>query len=323
MRVCRLLLMIVISIAPLCRPAQAASYPDRPVRVVVPFPAGGPTDVAARIFAQYFSTKFGKQFFIENRTGAAGTIGTAVVAAAPADGYTLLITSAAHATGASYYPNLSYDPSKSFAGVAELVDEPLVIAVKSSSKYQTFQDLIKASKNAGAGLNYAAGAGGPSVSGLIARLLLDVAGMKGQEIPYRGSAPALQDLLTGNVVFDVDLPGGMMGLIGSKDVRPLAVTTKTRYKFLPDVPTVAETLGNDFNETTWAGLFAPAGTPPAIVEQLSAAVNEALKSPEVIKQLDQQGLTPVGGSVAHIDTFVRQEATKWGGVIKKFNLTAE
>ncbi len=273
--------LFALCIASLSAPAISAPYPEKTVKIVVPFPAGGPTDAAARILAQHLTKELGGSFVIENVTGAGGTIGSAAVAKAAPNGYTLLFTSAAHVSAGAYYSGLSYDPVKSFDGISLVAEQPVVIAVNANSRYQTLADLVNAAKAAPGKMNYAAGAGGAAITGLVGRLFLESAGIRAQEITFRGSAPALQALIAGDVEFDADLPAGMAGLIAGQRLRPLAVSSKERYKLMPDVPSIAETIDPQFNASSWQALLAPAGTPGDITRTLNAAVNKLLAQSEV------------------------------------------
>lgn len=302
-------------------PTVASTYPDRPVKVIVAFPASGPADIVSRVMAQHLSTALGQQFVVENRTGAGGTIGTGAVAQSPADGYTLLGTAAAHATMRAYYPSISWDPVKSFAGVIEFGRQPTVVVVNATSNIRTLDELIKVVKAQGGKTNYAAGGGGGSLTALIGHSFMESAGITGQQIAFRGSAFALQAVLSGDVLFDVDLPAGMMGMLTAGKLRPLAVTSKQRYKPLPDVPTVAELIDPQFEFFSWNGLLAPSGTPAAIVQRLNAAANAILASPDVQRQFETLGFTPTGGSSAHFNAVVEGDAAKNGALIRKFGLS--
>lgn len=313
------LLGIVLSL--LTGTARAETYPVKPIRLVVPYAPGGASDVVARMLAAKAGPKLGQQIVVENKTGAGGTIGAAEVAKAPADGYTLLLIAAGHAGSGSLYPSLSYDPVTSFTAVIGAAKLPIVVAVPAASKYKSMTDLVNDARAHPGKLNYAGGGGGATVTNLAAQLFLSETNLDIVAVPYKGSAPALSALLGNQVDVAFDVAGLFIPQIKAGKLRALAVTTKQRFALLPDVPTIAELYVPGFDAYAWVGILAPAGTPPAIVDQLNHEFQIALQSPDVAQPLrDNFGGEPLGGPPAQFGSFLASEATRWGAVIRKLGL---
>lgn len=296
--------------------AQSPPWPARPVRIVVPFPPGGPTDVVGRMVAGKLSEGFGTQFVVENRPGAGGTVGSEAVAQSAADGYTLLYGSTSTlAMAPSLYRKLGYDPRTSFAPVGLVSVGPLLIAVNAQVPAATLAQLIALAREKPGALNYAS-AGNATPPHLAAELFKSMAGVDLVHIPYKGGAPALTAVAGGEaqVIFE-----GIVTLapqIRAGRLRALAVTAAARDPALPEVPTVAEAGLAAFQVQFWSGLVAPAGTPPEIVERLGGALRRALAGVEMRETLTRQGLNPAPSAPAEFARFIDAEITRWERAVK-------
>ncbi|WP_082572348.1 tripartite tricarboxylate transporter substrate binding protein [Variovorax sp. Root434] len=291
-------------------------YPDRPVRLVVGFPAGGTTDMIGRLTAKELSARLGQPFVVDNRPGASSNIGTALVARAASDGYTLLLATASNATNATAYRNLSFDIQKDFIPIAGIAIVPNVLVVSSSSPLKTFDDYLRfARKNPGK-LTFASASSGSSTH-LAGELFKTMAKVDMLHVPYPGSAPAITDVMGGQVdsIFD-NLPSAMPHIAGGK-LRPLAVTSPARAPALPDIPTVAELGFPGFEAYSWQGLMAPRGTPGTVVQKLSSTVSAFLTDPSVTAQIAKLGGASNRLNAEDFRKFVKAEIDKWGLVIKK------
>lgn len=296
--------------------ALADAWPTRPVKIVVGYPAGGASDVAARIVGQKLGQMLGQAVIIENKPGAAGNIGADYVAKSPADGYTLLLGTISLAVNPSLYPKLSYDPLKDLTGISEISSTPFVLLVNPKTPYHSVKDLLDAARAHEGQIDYAT-AGNGSGSHLFMELLSNMAGVKFKHIPYKGAAPAMNDVLAGQVPITFDNIITSISLIKSGQVRPLAVSTARRSSTVPEVPTLAESGVPGFNATAWFGLFAPAATPQAIVQQVSRDVAEIVKDPEVAKKLQAMGGEPESSTPEAFNAFFRSEVDRWGKVVRR------
>jgi tripartite-type tricarboxylate transporter receptor subunit TctC len=297
--------------------AVAQTYPDRPVRIIVPFAAGGGSDVVGRAIAQKLSEKLGQSFVVENRTGAGGSLGATQVARAPADGYTLLLGSNSEI---AQYPNVAanvpYDPQRDFAPIAMLATIPLALAVAESLPVKTVQELLDHARQNPGKLNF--GSAGPgSTTHLAMALLTSMTGTTMTHVPYRGSAPVVTDLLAGNLQLAIPTMPAVLPHIGGGKLRILAVSTAKRATALPNVPTIQESGVPGYATGLWTGLLAPANTPAQIVAQLNAAVTEALASSDVRETLARQGAEPAGGTPEQFAEEIRRELAVWRDVVKK------
>lgn len=291
------------------------SYPIRPVRIVVGFPAGGTTDLVARLIAKELSARQGQQFVVDNRPGATSNIGTASVARAAADGYTLLLATASNATNVTAYRNLSFDIQKDFAPIAGISMVPNVLVVSSSSPIKTVDDYLSfARKNPGK-LTFASASSGSSTH-LAGELFKTMAKIDMLHVPYAGSAPALTDIMGGQVdsIFD-NLPSALPHIKGGK-LRALAVTSPARAPSLPEIPTVVELGFPGFEAYSWQGLMAPKGTPEAVVQKLSVAVSEILNDPNVVAQFIRLGGITNKLNAENFGKFMKAEIDKWAPIIK-------
>lgn len=296
--------------------AFAQGYPSKPVRMVVPFPPGGTTDILARAVGQKLSEAWGQQVVIDNRPGAGGNIGTDIVAKAPADGYTLLMgTVGTHAINASLYAKLPFDPIKDFAPVALVASVPNVLVVNATIPATSVKELIALAKSKPGQLNFASSGNGTSIH-LSGELFKSMTGTSILHIPYKGSSPALADLIGGqtNMMFD-NLPSSM-GHIKSGKLRALAVTSAKRSPALPDVPTIAEAGVAGYEASSWFGVLAPAGTPKEIVAKINADIVKALGVPEIKERLSSQGAEPVGNTPEQFAAYIGTELVKWAKVVK-------
>lgn len=301
--------------------AQAAAWPNKPVRIVVPFAPGGTTDILARVLAPELSKVFGQSFVVDNRAGAGGNIGTEVVAKSPGDGYTLLMgTVGTHGINKSLYAKLPYEPQKDFAPITLVAGVPNVMVMNTKRAQalgiQSVADFVKYAKANPGKLNMASSGNGTSIH-LAGELFKSRTGIFMTHIPYRGSGPALTDLLAGamDVMFD-NLPSAMPH-IQSGGLKAFAVTSAVRSSVLPDVPTMAEA-GKlpGFEASSWFGLLAPTGTPPEVVNRLQQETAKALNLPAVKERLVAQGAIPSGNTPQEFTRLIDAEITKWAAVVK-------
>lgn len=302
--------------------AHAQSFPDKPMRLVVPFTPAGSTTILARLIAEYLSPVYGQQVLVENKPGAGAHLGAEFVARAPADGYTLLLgTIGVHAAYA-LYPKLTYDPAKDLQPVAVVVDLPLALVVHPSSPAKNVQDFIGMAKAKPGGINFSS-AGSGSSTHLTGELFKLMAGVDLTHIPYKGSAPAMQDVM-GNQVHAMfeQLPTILPQVNGGR-LKALGVTGKVRASQLPNVPTVAESGVPGYESTSWFTVAAPAKVPAAIVQKVNGDINNMLKSPEWRAKLAELGMSPVGGTPEAAARHFAAETEKWTRVIRSGNVKVE
>jgi tripartite-type tricarboxylate transporter receptor subunit TctC len=302
--------------------AKAQDYPNKPIRVVVPNPPGGMTDLLARVLADKLGALYNQTIVVENRAGASGHIAGQQVARAPSDGYTILVgTIGIHAAHASYR-KLAYDPAGELQVVTILAESPNVVVVPAASPIKTFRDLLARAKADPASLNYATAGAGSSVH-MVTALFEVTSGTKVSYVPYKGSGPAMVDLIGGQVqVMFENLPTGLPHIQSGK-VRALAVTGATRDSRLPDVPTIAEAGLPGYAGLSWWTVAVPRGTPPALVDKLGRDTQRVLGTPEVTALLDKQGVTLVLNTPTQANEFVKRETTKWNRVIQATNMSVE
>ena len=293
--------------------AAGLDYPTRPVRWVVGYPAGGTTDILARLIGQYLSEKLGQQFIVENKPGAGNNIGTEAVIHSPPDGYTVLLVNPANGINASLYKKLPFNFVRDIAPVAGIARVPNVMEVNPSVPAKTVAEFIAYAKANPNKVNLASSGNGTSVH-LSGELFMAMTGVKLTHVPYRGSAPALTDMIAGQVqvLFD-NLPSSIEHIRAGK-LRALAVTTEKRSDALPDVPTVADTVPG-YEASAWFGMGAPAGTPRAVIDRLNAAVNEALCDPQMQKKLADLGGAPIPCTPEAFGKIIAEETEKWRTVI--------
>jgi putative tricarboxylic transport membrane protein len=298
-------------------PALAQDYPSRPITIVVPAAAGGPTDTISRVTAQAMSKVLGQQVLIENVGGAGGTLGTGRVVRAAPDGYTLLIYHVGLATAATLYRQLPYDTKQAFAPVGLITDAPMTIIARSDFQPNTLGELVSYLK--GREKTTIGNAGVGSAAHLCGMLFMSVTKLQLTTVPYRGTAPVMNDLIGKQIDMACDQATNTTGPILGKQIKAYAVTTKSRLKTLADIPTADEAGLKGFELSIWHGIFAPKGTPPAVVQKLSAALKTALKEPDVIKRFNDISTTPVPENRATPDaaqnTLV-SEIDRWSPIIK-------
>ena len=296
-------------------------WPSKPITYIVPFPPGGTTDVLARLIAQKLGAALGQTVVVDNKGGAGGALGSELAARAAPDGYTLLGgTISSHAINVSLYPKLGYDPVKSFAPIALIGTNPTVLVVNQASPYKTLADVIAAAK-AKKPLSSASAGNGTSQH-LALELLKLRAGIDITHVPYKGSGPAIQDVMAGQVdmMFDTTVVAGPH--IESGKLRALAVTSAKRAPSLPNVPTVAETVPG-YEVISWQAIYAPAGTPPAIVQRLHDEIVKIIRLPEMQERLTKLGMEPSAMTAAQLGEFQKAEIVKWAQVVKAANVKAE
>ena len=298
------------------------SYPSKPVRLIVPAAPGGPIDTVARILAEGLKSAWPVSVVVENKPGAGTSTGGAYVAASPPDGYTLLVTPDSIAVNPSLYPNLSFDPLKSFEPVSMLVTATQVLVVRSDLGVSDLQDFLALVKNKPAGLNMAS-AGAGTISHLTEILLELRTGTKTTHIPFKGAAPALTAMLGGHVDAMWVMLAPALPHLSSGKIKAIAVTSAARDPKLPNVPTVEESGITDFQVVNWQGLFAPAGTPKSIVDKLSLTVAEVLQKPEIRARLSALGFDARGDGPAVVANQIRQSVPKWADVVKRSGIRAQ
>jgi tripartite-type tricarboxylate transporter receptor subunit TctC len=301
--------------------AHAETYPARPVRIIVGFPAGGPQDITARLIAQWLSDRLGQQFLVESKAGAGGTLGAEYVVNSPPDGYTLLLCGPPNTIGVTLYDKLKWNFVTDTAPVANISRVPLVAEVTLSLPVKSIPELIAYAKANPGKINYAsAGVGTPQhVAGELFKMMT---GVVMQHVPYRGSAPALTDLLGGQVQLMIETTPASVGHLKEGRLRGLAVTTLTRAEALPDLPTVADFLPG-YEAISWYGIAAPKDTPAEVVDKLNKEINAGLADPKLKTRLAELGGTVMAGSPADFGKFIAAETEKWGKVVKAANMKAE
>ncbi|MDB5732260.1 MAG: hypothetical protein JWQ03_2155 [Variovorax sp.] len=292
-----------------------AAYPDRPIRLVVPFPPGGSTDVVARIVALKAQQLLGQAIVIDNKGGAGSILGSDIVAKSPPDGYTLLVTQTAFAVNASLMKKLPYDTLKSFTPIALMADHPGVVVAQSAKPYSTFPEFVKYAKAHPGKVNYSS-AGNGTWPHLSMALLANEAGLDMVHVAYKGTGPAKMDLIAGRVDVKIEAYATTSEVIKDGRLKVLAVTSKARMPELPNVPTVAE-LGYPSYETSyWMGIAGPAGMPVDVVARLERAFVEASKDPDVVRQLLEQSIYPRGLPGKDLAALTNAEIEKWGKVVR-------
>ncbi|QKV52146.1 Bug family tripartite tricarboxylate transporter substrate binding protein [Comamonas antarctica] len=302
---------------------SAANWPDKPIKWIVPFPPGGAMDAIARTLGEVAGRKLGQPFVIENKPGAGGNIGADAVAKSPADGYTLMITSIGMATNGALYNKLSYDPVKDFAPVSLLAVVPnILVAGPKQADVKTVKDLIAKAKQNPDKLTYASAGNGTSIH-LAGASFTSLTGVKMLHVPYRGSGPAITDMLGGQVDFMFDSITSARPHIEAGKLRAIAITTKTRSPSLPDVPTVAEAGVPGYEVSPWFATFMPAGTPAPIVEKLGKTLNEAMNDPDVKKRFSAIGAEPIGSTPQALAAHLKTETERWTKLIKESNIKVD
>jgi tripartite-type tricarboxylate transporter receptor subunit TctC len=303
--------------------AHAQPYPNRPVRLIAPFPAGGLADVLARAVADELSRSLGQPVIVENRAGAGGNVGAEVVARAAPDGYTLMMSSAGILTANQFlYAKMPFDPEKDFVPVSNVADMPMLVVVSPKVEAKTLGELVAFARANPNKLNF--GSPGVGTTGHLGlALFMYAAKIKLTHVPYRGAAPAITDLLAGQIDGVVDNPPTVLPHIEAGKLRPLAVAAKTRMPLLPDLPTTAEAGVPGYEASSWFGIVAPAGTPPAIVNRLQHDIATGLKQPNVQQRFAKSGARLLGNTPAEFAQQIRQDRQMWGEVITAAGIKAE
>jgi tripartite-type tricarboxylate transporter receptor subunit TctC len=312
---CALLRLASAAVVAFAGLVYAQPYPDRPIRIVVPYAAGGAVDIVARTVGQPLGAALKQPVIVDNRPGASANIGMEMVAKAKPDGYTLLMASNGIATNKALFPNLAFDGQRDFSSVAKIGYAPLVIVVPASSPAKSLKDLI-AMANAEPGKLTYASAGNGSSGHLAGELLKSTAKIDVLHVPYKGGAPAITDLLGERISFMPINPVEVLAHIRAGRLRALAIASDRRFPSLPDVPTVAEAGLPGYEATVWWGLVAPAATPQAIVLELNAETNKALADPSIAGKLNELGVVLTPGTPEQFAAFVRSQTELWSGVIK-------
>jgi tripartite-type tricarboxylate transporter receptor subunit TctC len=297
-------------------PALAQAWPERPIRLIVPFPPGGGTDVISRQLAERMAANTGWTIVVENRAGAGGNIGLDAVAKAAPDGYTIGMGQASNlAINPALYAKMPYDPLKDFAPISSIATQGLVVVVSAKSAFRSLADLLAAAQKKADGVSLAHPGNG-TIGHLAGEMLSHQAGVKILIVPYKGIAPALTELMGGQIDVLFGNPLAVMPLVTGDLVRPIAVSSTRRLAALPDVPTVAESGFAGFDAVNWSGLVAPAHTPDVVVARLNAEAAAALRRPEMIERLALDGSEAFPSSVAAFSAFMRAERTKWGAIVR-------
>jgi tripartite-type tricarboxylate transporter receptor subunit TctC len=296
--------------------AAAQKWPEKTVRIVTPFAPGGGTDVFARLLAQRFSELTGQQFIVDNRPGAGSTTGTEYVAKSPADGYTLLMTSASFTFNPGLYPKLRYDSLKDFAAVSQVVKVPHVILVLPSFPAKTLQDLVRIARAKPGEVLYASSGPGSALH-LAGALFAMQTKTQLTHVPYKGGPAAATAVISGEATVSFSTIETVLSLIQAKRLRALAVSTRERSPAVPDVPTAIEAGFKDYEVVGWFGLLAPAGTPPAVIDKLSSEIARMMATPAMRERAAQDGATPVGNKPAEFDRFLRDEIARWTRIIQQ------
>jgi tripartite-type tricarboxylate transporter receptor subunit TctC len=297
--------------------AAQGAFPSKTITIVVPFAAGGTTDILARIVAQGMGAELGQPVVVDNRAGAGGNIGGQLAARAPADGYTLFMgTVGTHAINAALYKKMPFDPIKDFAPLTRVANVPNLLVANPAQPFKTVQELIAYAKAHPGKINFGSSGSGSSIH-LSGELFKSMAKVDMQHVPYKGSAPAVTDLLGNQIAIMFDNMPSAIQHVRSGKLRAIAVTTAKRSPELPDVPTIAEAGVPGYEATSWFGMFAPAGTPAPVVAKLNATIVKVLAQPEVSKKLAEQGAEAAGETPEQFAAFIQKESVKWGKVVKE------
>ena len=312
----RKLALALLPLAFIAAPAQADTYPSAPISIIAPFPPGGGTDSMTRLISKHLADSTGWNIVAENRAGAGGTIGISSAARATPNGYQLVMGQVDNLAVAPWlYSNLGYDSVKDFTPITNVAGTSVILVTRADSPYKTLEDLINAAKAKPGSIDYGSPGTG-TITHLAAVLFQKEAGISLQHVPYKGSAPAMADLLGGQYpVLFTSIPSAFAQLKAGT-IKALAVTSSKRSAILPDVPTIAERGYKGFDVTVWYGLLAPAGTPEAVVQKLNTEVNKILASDEVKKAMNAQGAEPLGGTSAEFAETIARDYKKWGPVVE-------
>jgi tripartite-type tricarboxylate transporter receptor subunit TctC len=310
-------LLLALAASTLATSAFAQAWPTRPIRIVVPFPPGGGTDIIARETSQKVAAATGWTFVIDNKPGAGGNLGVDSVAKSPADGYTLVLGQTSNlAINPTLYAKMPYDSQKDLAPIVRLADAPLVMVTGAGTPYKTLADAVNAAKAKPGYLNFASPGNG-TVAHLTSEMFQKASGIKTQHVPYKGAAAAMTDLMSGTVELYMSSVPTLIGQIRNNKLRPLAVTSAKRVDDLPDVPTINESGYKGFDAISWFGLLAPAGTPKDVIAKLNAEFNKALQHPDLRKKLGDQGADAAGGTPEQFAALIKDEIPRWGKIVRE------
>ncbi len=304
-------------------PAFAQDYPTKPIRLVVPYPPGGPTDVVARLYAGRLSEMWSQPVVVENRSGANGNIASQLVAKAPGDGYTLLLHASSFIINPLLYKTPGYDPVTEFTPISLVFDYKLIVVVHPSFPATTLAELVAAAKAKPGSINFASAGGVGAPTHLSVEMFKQIAGIDLVHVPYAGGAPAVNDLLAGHVPLMFNNPTQSLQHIKAGKLRALATTGSQRAPYAPDLPTVAELGYPGYDVGTWFGLWAPTGVPAPVLQKLEAAIQKISTTEDVRKQLDTHGLVVIGSTAAELAKFQKDETDRWGKVIKAAGIVLE
>ncbi len=321
-RIAGLAVIVAICGAALPVPAQAPDWPKKQVTFFVPYAPGGAVDVVARTIGQSLSKSWGQTPIVENRPGAGGTIASKALTQAAPDGHTLILVASGHPLNQFFYPSLPYDTFKDFTAISEVAYSPLVIMVSKDNPAKNLQELLALARAKPEFLSYGMSGNGTSAH-LAGELLNHMADVKIVSIPFKGGAPALTSVMAGDIPMSINPLPEITGQLDGGTVRALAVTTATRSKILPDVPTVAESGVRGYDTAVWWGFLGPAGMAPELVAKIHADLATALKDPAVLATLDKIGAEPVGSSPQEFDAYMHAEAAKWEPILKEVNIKAQ
>jgi tripartite-type tricarboxylate transporter receptor subunit TctC len=321
LRACLHSLLLAGSVLAVGNTASASTFPQKPVRIVVPFSPGGGTDLIARTLGQEMSKDLGQPVIIDNKPGAGTIIGTDAVAKAPPDGYLLVMASFAHAVNPSLQPKLPFNNEKSFAPVLLVGRGPNVLVVRPASPFKTVQDVLAAAKANPGKLTYASQGAGTSAH-LAGEMFDNLAKVKTTHIPYRGAGPAMTDLLGGQVDMFFGTAAAVAPFVDRGQLRAIGVTSAQPSPAFKNIPTIAATVPG-YAVESWYGLYAPAGTPKDVIARLNAAGRKAARSPEFARKVEQEGLSISAGEPAELDTYVRAEEARWARIVKENGIKAD
>jgi tripartite-type tricarboxylate transporter receptor subunit TctC len=299
-----------------------AEYPERPVRVLLPFPAGGAVDIVARVMIGKIADDLGRTFIIENKSGAGGIVATDAAAKSSPDGYTLLIATPNHTINAALQTSLPYDPERDLVPISILAEVPEVLVSYPKAPFTTFAEFVAYAKQNPGKLDYAS-AGIGTLPHMTMELLLRSVGVQATHIPYRGAAPAMTDLLAGVVQLKLDAYATSHAQVDAGGLRMLGIASSHRSKLMPDIPTIAELGLPGYEGILWIGLMAPAGTPQAVIDRLAAASAKAANSPDLVERLQRDGVDPVGGTPAQFKSLIARELVQWRDLAKAANISLQ
>lgn len=317
----RRLAALVCAFAAFASTHALAAYPDRPVRLVVPFAPGGGTDLIARTLANGMSKELGQQVIIDNKPGAGTIIGTDSVAKSPADGYSIVIATFAHAVNPSMVPKLPFNTERAFAPITLIGKGPNVLVVRADSPYKTVKDVLAAAKAKPGKLTYASQGNGTSAH-LAGEMFTNLAKVEMTHVPYRGASPAITDLLGGQVDMIFGTAAAVSTFVDSGKLRAIGVTTAQPSAAFKNVPPIAESVPG-YQVESWYGLYAPAGTPADVIAKLNAAAKKAAHQPDFANKIEQEGLSVIASDPAELDRYVRAEEVRWSRIVKENNIKAE